>query len=206
MTDNNAQWVMLTPRGALRAFGRQEPDAQALALQALLSGDAALDKDQWRARVHDAETLWPQALEQGWVQLIRRPLQGPDTRLDDFVQHVVASLSGERRAVLASDSGFCLGRAGVAQDEADAVSAAAADLSAFAARQARRGWAGAGGYASFGTDPDLLMPDVSFVPFWVDGAGYCLVLFGDPLLNNPALVELLWGIKEAGTRFQAQAA
>ena len=37
MTDNNAQWVMLTPRGALRAFGRQEPDAQALALHDLIT-------------------------------------------------------------------------------------------------------------------------------------------------------------------------
>ncbi|NTV86779.1 MAG: hypothetical protein HGA21_08560, partial [Burkholderiaceae bacterium] len=44
-----------------------------------------------------------------------------------------------------------------------------------------------------------------FIPFWVDGAGYWLVLAGEPLLNNPALVELLWGIKEAGTRFTAHA-
>jgi hypothetical protein len=35
----------------------------------------------------------------------------------------------------------------------------------------------------------------------VDGAGYWLVLGGEPLLNNPAMVELLWGIKAAGTRF-----
>jgi hypothetical protein len=26
---------------------------------------------------------------------------------------------------------------------------------------------------------------------------------GEPLLNNPALVELLWSLKQAGTRFAA---
>ena len=73
----------------------------------------------------------------------------------------------------------------------------------FAARQARRGWHGASRYVSFHTDPEFLLPSQSFLPFWVDGAGYWLVIAGEPLLNNPALVELLWGIKEAGTRFSA---
>jgi hypothetical protein len=87
------------------------------------------------------------------------------------------------------------------------LSAAAADLSAFAAASGTPGLGRGRRLRQLRhSDADLLMPDVSFVPFWVDGAGYCLVLFGDPLLNNPALVELLWGIKEAGTRFQAQAA
>jgi len=28
-----------------------------------------------------------------------------------------------------------------------------------------------------------------------------LVIAGEPLLNNPVLVELVWGIQTAGTRF-----
>jgi hypothetical protein len=39
------------------------------------------------------------------------------------------------------------------------------------------------------------------VPFWVDGAGYWLIVMGEPLLNNPALLELIWAIKQAGSRF-----
>jgi hypothetical protein len=54
---------------------------------------------------------------------------------------------------------------------------------------------------AFHRDPEFLLPSHAFLPFWVDGAGYWLVLMGEPLLNNPALVELLWGIKQAGTRF-----
>ena len=50
----------------------------------------------------------------------------------------------------------------------------------------------------------MLIPSVSFVPFWVDGVDYCLVLGGEPLTNNIALVELIWSIKSAAFRFTAQ--
>jgi hypothetical protein len=201
MTSTASEWFMLTPTGVLHAFARKQPDDTELALQALLAGERTLDAAGWANKTAAAPLIAAQAVEQGWVQVLQRPLQGPDAKLDDFLQHVIASLSGERRAVLASEGGFCLGRTGVDQDEADILSAAAADYSDFATRQARRGWNGASGYVSFHTDPEFLLPSYSFLPFWVDGAGYWLVLGGEPLLNNPALVELLWGIKEAGTRF-----
>jgi hypothetical protein len=201
MNTTASEWFMLTPAGALHAFAKKEPGDTELALQALLAGERALDAEAWAQKVETAPLIATQALEQGWIQVLQRPLRGPDAKLDDFLQHVIASLSAERMAVLASEGGFCLGRTGIEQDEADTLSAAAADYSDFAARQARRGWEGATRYVSFHNDPDFLLPSYSFVPFWVDGAGYWLVLAGEPLLNNPALVELMWGIKEAGTRF-----
>jgi hypothetical protein len=194
---------MLTPAGVLHAFANKTPDEAASALQVLLTGERALDLAAWTAADPRAPGVLAGALESGWVQVVRGSLQGPDARLDDFLQHVIASLSGERRAVLASEGGFCLGRTGVDQDEADVLCAAAADYSDFAARQARRGWDGATRYVSFHSDPEFLLPDHAFLPFWVDGAGYWLILMGEPLLNNPALVELMWGIKQAGTRFGA---
>ena len=205
MTTPASEWLMLTPTGVLHAFARQHPDDTELALQALLAGDRSLDAEGWADKAATAPSITAQALAQGWVQRLARPLQGPDAKLDDFLQHVIASLSGERRAVLASEEGFCLGRAGVDQEKADTLSAAAADYADFAARQERRGWAGATRYVSFHTDPEFLLPSYSFLPFWVDGAGYWLVLGGEPLLNNPALVELLWGIKETGSRFSGTA-
>lgn len=205
MNTDAASWLILTPQGALYAFSKQEPAAEALALQTLLTGENALDAPSFLARSGaDAQSL-RQAIEAGWVQALPRPLQGPDARLDDFLQHVIASLSAERRAVLASESGFCLGHAGVPQEEADALSAAAADFGDFAARQRRRGWTGASSYVSFHTDPEFLLPTYSFLPLWVDGVGYWLIVGGEPLLNNAALVELLWGLKLAGTRFSAAA-
>ncbi len=196
-----SECFMLTPAGALHAFSCKTPDEDASALQALLTGERALDLSAWSAADPLAPTVLARALESGWVQILHRSLQGPDAHLDDFLQYVIASLSGERRAVLASEGGFCLGRAGVEQDEADTLCAAAADYSDFAVRQARRGWNGGAHYVAFHRDPEFLLPSHVFLPFWVDGAGYWLILMGEPLLNNPALVELLWGLKQAGTRF-----
>lgn len=195
---------MLTPAGALHAFADKTPDPSQSALQALLTGERSLDLAGWSAIDSQAPAVLAIALENGWVQPLLRSLQGPDAQLDDFLPHVIAALSGERRTVLASDSGFCLGRAGVAQEEADALCAAAADYSDFAVRQARRGWDGASRYVAFHRDPEFLLPSHAFLPFWVDGAGYWLILLGEPLLNNPAVVELFWGIKQAGTRFNLQ--
>ena len=198
-----SECFMLTPAGALHAFSSKNPDSDASALQALLTGERALDMTAWSAVDPLASSVLEHALESGWVQVLPRPLQGPDACLDDFLQYVIASLSGERRAVLASDAGFCLGRAGVEQDEADVLCAAAADYSDFATRQARRGWPGGSNYVAFHHDAEFLQPEHVFMPFWVDGTGYWLILLGEPLLNNPALVELMWGLKQAGTRFGA---
>lgn len=201
MPAHEGVWLMLTPAGALQAFAQAQPDNSAQALQALLGAKHALTRDAWLAAGPERAAVLTECVEAGWIEVLASSIEGPDARLDDFVQHVIASLSGERRAVLASEAGFCLGRAGMPQDEAEVLSAAAADFSDFAQRQARRGWAGAKRFVSFHNDADMLLPAVSFIPFWVDGAGYWLILCGEPLLNNPAWVELLWGIKEAGSRF-----
>lgn len=193
-------WVTLTPQGVLHAFGAAEPDAQQRALQALLRQERSVSKAEWgMANVLQADLGAAQARQ--WVQMLASPVNGPDTRLSDFIRHVIAPLSGQRQAVLASDTGFCLDRVGVEQDEAEALSAAAADFSEYARRQARRGWQGANRCVSFFDDPQLLLPNWSFVPFWVDGTGYWIAIGGEPLLNSLALVELVWGICLAGNRF-----
>ena len=45
---------------------------------------------------------------------------------------------------------------------------------------------------------------VTIVQFWVDGIGYWLILGGEPLLNNRALVDLAWGLRIAGNKFSAR--
>ena len=202
MTQNaHPDWFMLTPAGALQAFAQKSPDSTRLLLQSLLTQDVALTLSEWAVKAPQANELVREMLDKGWVQKLQKPMRGPDAKLDDFLQQVVASLSGERRAILASEAGFCIGRAGVDADQADVLSAAAAEFAEFAQRQARRGWEGAMNYASFHRDPEFLLPSYSFLPFWVDGVGYTLVVMGEPLINNPALVELLWGIKLAAAKF-----
>lgn len=196
-------WLALTPQGVLHAFSSPEPDEQQQALQALLRADQALGVEQWLGAGQEREALLATARQRHWVQLVNRPIQAPDTRLADFIQHVIAPLSGQSRAVLASDTGFSLGYVGVDEEKAELLSAAAADYAEYAVRQSQRGLLAVGHYVSFFSDPLLLIPDWSLVPFWVDGNGYWLALGQEPLLNNQALVELVWGVSIAGHRFAA---
>ena len=196
--------LALTPAGALFAFSQLEPDATQVRLQTVLSSHALPMVDEWLQQAPEHAQLLEQGVAAGWLHRVHRHLPAPDVKLDEFLSHVIAGLSGERRVALASAGGFCIGHAGYSQDEADALCVAAADFSEFARRQRARGWQGASHMASFHEDIAMLMPTTSFVPFWVDGNDYCLVIAGEPLINNPAFVELIWGIKTAGERFSDQ--
>lgn len=192
---------MLTPFGALQAFGQPKPDPHWALFQTLMAADSAPHASVWAGAGADRTELLARGLQEAWVHTIERDLRAPDVKLDNFLPRIIAGLSGQRTAALASEEGFCIGREGYTQDEAETLCAAAADHSEFSQRQLRRGWSGAGRYIAFHQDAAMLLPSTSFVPFWVDGVGYSLVLAGEPLLNNAALVELLWGIKTAGCRF-----
>ena len=104
-------------------------------------------------------------------------------------------------AALSSDEGFCLARVGYSEDEAETLCAAAVEFFDFAARQKQRGWRG-GQAICMHEDLDMLMPRTTFMLFWVDGIGYWIIVGGEPLLNNNAFVELVWGLRAAGVRFR----
>ena len=194
-------YLMLSPAGALYAFAQRQPDEAAAHLQTLMSQGAALRRSAWLQQNPAHRVLLARAQHEGWVQESERELHAPDTNLDNYLPHAIAGLSGNRTAALASDDGFCLARVGYSQDEADTLCAAAADFFGFVARQQARGWAGSGRAVSFFESIDMLLPTTSFALFWVDGTGYWLIIGGEPLLNHTALVELIWGIRQAGAKF-----
>ena len=202
MTSSSADpYLMLSPAGALYAFAERQPDATAAQLQSLMAPAGAMRRSVWLGQDPQRHSVLAQAQHAGWVQSLDRALQAPDTNLDNYLPHAIAGLSGNRTAALASDDGFCLARVGYSQDEADTLCVAAADFFSFVARQKARGWAGSGRAVSFFESIDMLLPTTSFSLFWVDGTGYWLILGGEPLLNNTALVELIWGIRTAGAKF-----
>ena len=47
MTSKASEWFMLTPAGVLHAFMKEAPGETELALQALLTGERALDAEAW---------------------------------------------------------------------------------------------------------------------------------------------------------------
>ena len=179
------------------------PDVLVVAAYGLILPPAVLELPRLGC-INIHASLLPRALHDGWVHEVERELHAPDVRLDNYLPHAIAGLSGSRMAALASDDGFCLARVGYSQDDAETLCVAAADFFDFVARQKQRGFRGTGSAVSFHEGIDMLMPTTTFMLFWVDGTGYWLIVGGEPLLNNRALVELIWGIRVAGTKFAVQ--
>ncbi len=192
-------YLTLTPAGIFEAFSQNEPTDQQLSLQVLLSHQETMLAANWLETYSDK---WLEDfLEQGWIEKLSIFLPAPNLPLDQFLPYVVSSLSGNRRAAIASDEGFCLARIGYSQEEADMLCVAAADFSGFMLRQKQRGWSVESQAISFFQQVDLLIPETSFVFLWIDGAGYAIIIDGEPLTNNRAFVELVWALKTSGLRF-----
>lgn len=197
---NDLHYVILTPDGVLHSFSQVNPSEQQLALQAMLAPEQTMTAQEWSKRYSE---IWlDMFIEEGWVELIEKPIVAPRVQLDEFLRYVSASLSGSRRITIASDEGFCLARMGFTQQEADTLCVAAADFFGFLQRQRQRGWAVHGHAVSFFSTIDMLMPNTSFVFLWINNNGYWLIIEDEPLLNNRAFVELVWGIKATGERFE----
>lgn len=195
-------WLLMTPAGAMAAFAVREPSADMAALQALTTAPHALTLAEWLAQAPENAARHDRFMEQGWIEISPRRLSGPEVQLDGFLPHVIGGLSGSRRAALASQDGFTLAHTGFTHEEADGLCAAAADFMDFVERQVTRGWTGVCHAVSFHEDVAMLIPAKTFLLFWVDGVAYWLVIGDEPLINNQAFVELIWGLKMAGRRFK----
>ena len=195
-------YLMLTPEGVLYAFAEREPDETRAMLQTMLPRGAAMRRSEWLAQGPGYQPLLARAQHEGWVSEMEYEQKHElNLQLDSYLTHAIAGLSGSRRAAIASDQGFCLAYAGYSEREAETLSAAAVEFFDFAQRQRQRGFRGTGRAFSFYESVDMLMPTSSLVLFWVDGVGYWLILGGEPLLNNRALVEVIWSIRLTGSRY-----
>lgn len=198
---NNHQnpYLMLTPAGVMHAFTDENPSDKSFSLQSLISESHCVLTENWLDKYSHE---WLEEFSQkGWVQRLSQDLSAPNMPLDKFLPYVVASLSGTRKAAIGSNEGFCLARIGYTADEADRLAVAGADFFDFFVRQRERGLAISQQAVSLFDDVELLMPTTSFMFLWIDGTGYVLILDGEPLTNNRALVELVWAIKTSGLKF-----
>lgn len=194
-------YLTLTAKGVFYAFLSPTPSQKQRALQALLSQKISLSTQDWLST--NTHALLDECVQEGLVERLDEALYAPIIPLDKFLPYVVASLSGSRRAAIASSEGFCLAKIGYSQEEADRLSVAAADFFDFFVRQEQRGLSLSGQALSLFCEVDLLMPKVSFVFLWIDEMGYVLILEDEPLTNNRAFVELIWAIKTASLKFLA---
>lgn len=124
--EDSQKYLTLTPAGVFEAFLSTKPSPMQLALQSLLSEKLSLQSEDWLAQ-HSHQWL-AEFTEKGWVEQVAHVLSAPMMPLDQFLPYVVASLSGKRRAAIASNEGFCLAKVGYTQEEADRLCVAAADF------------------------------------------------------------------------------
>lgn len=203
MSQSNETYVILTPAGVLHGFSQANPSEQQLALQAVLAPDASMTAREWGERFSNA---WlDMFIEEGWIETLEKRIPAPQVQLDDFLKFVAASLSGDRRVAIGTDRGVCLAKLGFTQQEADTLVLAAVDFYEFLQRQQQRGWSVHGSAVSFFTGIDMLMPNTSMVFLWINQTGYFLIIKDEPLINNRAFVELVWGIKATHERAEQPA-
>lgn len=197
--DHQNPYLALTPSGVMHAFADANPNEKQQALQTLVSQSHSMPTEEWLNKY--SHEWFEEFNEKGWVQRLSQDLPAPNMPLDKFLPYVVASLSGTRKAAIGSNEGFCLARIGYTIDEADRLAVAGAEFFDFFIRQHERGLAIAEQAVSLFDDVELIMPTTSFMFLWIDDTGYVLILDGEPLTNNRALVELVWAIKTSGLRF-----
>lgn len=190
--------ALLTPMGTLHAHDSRSPDEEQAALQRLMPKGPLLTIGAWLTGMSDGQALLDKALENDWIEEVKYTVLPPEAQMDYYLPHAIAGLSAKRMAVLASEDGFCLARTGYSQAESDALAAMAADMSDFMRRQRQRGWSVAGNAVAFHEDMHMLLPSTTLRLLWVDGVGYWLILGGEPLLNNRALVDVVWRLHMAG--------
>lgn len=197
-----SKYLTLTAKGVFYAFLDRLPNKKQRALQSLLSYKTSPSLSDWLAidKTH-THALLDECAQEGLIEQLNDQLYAPLMPLDKFLPYAVASLSGSRKAAIASSEGFCLAKIGYSQEEADTLSVAAADFFDFVQRQDQRGLSLSGRALSLFGEVDLLMPELSFVFLWIDEVGYVLILADEPLTNNRAFVELVWAIKNASLKF-----
>lgn len=190
------RFVTLTPRGALHAFGDHDPMPAQRMLATLLGTPAAPSAADWTGADSMRAAVLEEACQRGWTQPIWRPLAAPAAAadLEGFLASRITHLSGSSRAVLASDGGARIAHGGYPTLEAELMSAMAADVLRLIVRQRSRRFQSRSRAVSFFGDEPVLLPDTTFVPFWVGDKGFCLILDNEPLLNNRALIDAIWAL------------
>lgn len=192
------KYVILTPAGVFHAFSHAEPSEQQQALQALLPSQVTMTAQIWSE--HYSQNWLDMFVEQGWIEVVDKPVVAPNVELDSFLKYVSASLSGNRKVAIGTGTGTCLSYMGYSQKEAYTLCDSAFDLVEFFNRQQKREWTVLGKAVSFHDDVDMIMPHTNFVFFWINKKVYWIIIDDEPLLNSRAFVQLVWGVKASVER------
>lgn len=191
-----------TPAGAYYAVGNPELNAERYLLLNLMSSPASRrattnDLVRWTGQQTDQEALAVvyRAQERGWLEGFRQPQGPPPGALEPIADRCLLNLSSTGHGLLSDAQGFCIASQGFDAEASDFLAAVSADIASMHQRHSRY-LADASG-TSTGAWAMVDMAGNSRVGFWPLFVGehrFVLALGGLPVLNHPALVEVVWAL------------
>ena len=172
-------------RNLLRVL-MQKSSSPVLKVHALQTWTGIDDDEEVLALLYRMQSL-------GWLEGVEHQKSAPEGSLEEVLPDLLVDLSDSGKVLLADEQGFYLCSQGFPHETAEELSALSADLSSLYQRHQgllknnlnleTSAWAmvDAAGNGQFG-----------FWPLWVGTHRFVLVIKGVPLLNQPALMELIW--------------
>jgi hypothetical protein len=193
-------YLLPTTAGAFYAVSGREDEPIRRLLLVLLKQEKSLqinavnlcrwlkidDEQQALAILHRAQTL-------SLVQGFKEPQQISDSGVGQQLKAILPYLSSIGKALLVDWNGLSLVHCGLDDETADMLSALSADLIAVQTRHAKRlsenlglgtqGWAAVDAYGS---------SRIGAWPLFIGDEQFMLVLLGEPRLNQPEFISLVW--------------
>ena len=163
-----------------------EPSTTKTSLEKLAASIGADNSNEVIELLHQAQTL-------GWIQAFDEAQTVPEQHIATTMQTLLKPLSAIGKGLLVDWNGFAFASYGIDDDTAAVLSALATDIAAVERRHAERlrktlgissqGWAAVDAYGA---------SRIGAWPLFIASHRFLIVLQGEPRLNQPEFMELVW--------------
>ena len=196
----NNVYVTPTPAGAYFCVSGEDDSPSRKILNALLKKAASqplnideliplaglTNEDELLSLLYRMQTL-------GWLDGADSQEIAPEGELENILPELLGSLSDSGKVLLADEQGFYLSSQGFPHETAEELSALSADI--FSMYERHKGLLK--NNLSLDTSAWAVVDasgngQIGFWPMWIGGHRFVLIIKGVPLLNQSALMRLVW--------------
>ena len=191
-----------TPAGAYFSVSGTEDSPARQFLQRLLAQNEGLQLSADDLLEHmpveseeDALTMLTHMQKLGWVQGLETPLDAPAGQLETILPEILSQLSVSGKALLADEQGFYISSSGFPHETAEELSGLSASLATLHERYQGVLKNNLGeGSSAWGLVDAAGNSQVGFWPLFIGDHRFALVVGGQPQMNRPALILLVWAL------------
>ena len=191
-----------TPAGAYFSVSGTEESPARQFLQRLLAQNEGLQLSADDLLEHmpveseeDALTMLTHMQKLGWVQGLETPLDAPAGQLETILPEILSQLSVSGKALLADEQGFYISSSGFPHETAEELSGLSASLATLHERYQGVLKNNLGeGSSAWGLVDAAGNSQVGFWPLFIGDHRFALVVGGQPQMNRPALILLVWAL------------